>query len=155
FAVLQLGLAAVIVALGAGGGPHALLLLLWLGVAVMISWRYLQRGYAWVEAHLAITNGLVERMVGHRTRLMQERPTDWHEEEDVALARYLQLSEQMDRMASLLLGLVPRGWMVLGLGGLAWSFVVVQSTPAKLAIGLGGTLLALQAWTRFVRGVHS
>jgi ATP-binding cassette subfamily B protein len=51
----------------------------------------------------------------------------------------------MDRRATLLLALVPRGWTGLGLLGLAPAFISGQSAPAALAIGLGGTLLAYRA----------
>ncbi len=155
WAVMQLGLAAVVLALGAGGWLHALLLVLWFGIAVVLGWYYLQRGYAWVDMHLEMTNDLVERMVGHRTRLAQESREHWHDAEDLLLERYLQRLEKMHRTESQFLALLPRGWMVLGLAGLAWPLVLAQSTPARLAISLGGMLLALQAWSRLATAAQS
>ena len=92
-----------------------------------------------------MTHDLVERMVGHRTRLAQEAPEHWHDGEEQAAERYLALARAMDRRVALLLALVPRGWCVLGLIGLAPAFVSGQSAPAALAVGLGGTLLAYRA----------
>ena len=154
-ALMQLGLAAVILGLGAGGWPHALLLLLWLVVAVEIGWRYLQRGYDWTDTHLEMTNDLVERMVGHRTRLAQESREHWHDDEDLLLERYLQRLEKLHRLESQFLGLLPRGWMVVGLAGLAWPLVSARSTSARIAISLGGVLLALQAWSQLAPAAQS
>jgi ATP-binding cassette subfamily B protein len=155
WALVQLGLAAVLLTLGAGGWPHALLLILWLAVAVVLGWRYLRRGYAWSDTHIEMTNDLVERMVGHRTRLMQESREHWHDDEDLILDRYLQRLTKLHRTESQFLALLPRGWMVVGLAGLAWPLVSGQSTPARLAIGLGGILLALQAWSRLAAAAQS
>jgi ATP-binding cassette subfamily B protein len=155
WALLQLGLAAVIMALGAGGWPHALLLLLWLAVAVEIGWRYLQHGYAWADTHLEMTNALVERMVGHRTRLAQESPEHWHDDEDMLLSRYQERLAKLHRSESHFLALLPRGWMVLGLAGLAWPLVSAQNTPTGIAISLAGMLLALQAWSRLATAAQS
>jgi ATP-binding cassette subfamily B protein len=155
WALVQLGLAAVIMAFGAGGWPHALLLLLWLAVAVEIGWRYLRHGYAWADTHLEMTNDLVERMVGHRTRLAQESPERWHDDEDLLLSRYLERLEKLHRTEGQFLALLPRGWMVLGLAGLAWPLVSAQSTPTSIAISLGGVLFALQAWSRLATAAQS
>ena len=69
-------------------------------------------------------------MVGHRTRLAQEAPAHWHDGEDQALARYLELARAMDRTAAWLLALVPRGWLLLGLLGLAPAFLTGRGSPA-------------------------
>jgi ATP-binding cassette subfamily B protein len=90
-------------------------------------------------------------MVGHRTRLAQERPEEWHEVEDQELSSYLGLSAAMDRTGALLMA-VPRGWMVVGLLGLAPAFVSGQAELAFLAVGLGGFILAFRALVKFVDG---
>jgi len=48
----------------------------------------------------------------------------------------------------LLLALVSRGWLVLGLLGLAPVFVAGQSAPAVLAVGLGGIIVAYRAFQK-------
>ena len=62
-----------------------------------------------------MTHDLVEQMVGHRTRLAQQSSDRWHEQEDRDLERYLDLSADLDRQATRLRVLIPRGWLVLSL----------------------------------------
>jgi ATP-binding cassette subfamily B protein len=88
---------------------------------------------------------LVERMVGHRTRLAQEAREHWHDGEDQAVELYLPVAQQMDRWTVLMVGLVPRGWMVLGLLGLSPAFVADQTSSVMLAVSLGGILMAYRA----------
>lgn len=143
-AMLELIMAAVVLTAGAGGWFHALLLIGWLALTFLIGWWYFRRRLHWTEERLEITHALVERMVGHRTRLAQEVRERWHDGEDQALERYLERAGVMDRTAALLTALVPRGWLVLGLLGLASAFVS-GSSPTALAVGLGGALLAYRA----------
>ena len=67
----------------------------------------------------------------------------------------MKLAESLDRLGGWLSGLAVRGWMILGLVGLAFAFVTLRTSPAALAIGLGGTLLAQQALAMLVAGVQS
>jgi ABC-type multidrug transport system fused ATPase/permease subunit len=150
---LELSLAAVVLGVGAGGGYQALLLLGWVGLTGLIGWRYVQRRRYWTSARLDLTHDLVERMVGHRTRLAQEAPAHWHDGEDQALARYLELARVMDRGAAWLMALVPRGWLLLGLLGLAPAFLTGSGSPAALAVGLGGILLAHEAFKKLATGL--
>jgi ATP-binding cassette, subfamily B, bacterial len=141
-AVIELAMAAVVLGTGAGGWLQSCLLLGWLGVTGGLGWRYCQQRGAWTGARLAMTHALVERMVGHRTRLAQESPRTWHAGEDQDLSVYLALSRRLDRTAALLTALIPRGWLLVGLLGLAPALVDGRGTPATVAIGVGGTLLA-------------
>ncbi|MDX1606833.1 MAG: hypothetical protein R3202_11615, partial [Candidatus Competibacterales bacterium] len=153
--LIGLGAATVILALGAGGWPHALLLLLWFGVALVLSWRFHVRSLVWRRGHREMINALIERMVGHRTRLAQEDPRDWHHEEDQRLAGYLQLSQTVDGELIRIGGLVQRGWLLLGLLGLAYPLLTGPPAPALIAISLGGILLASQAFAQMAIGVES
>jgi ATP-binding cassette, subfamily B, bacterial len=92
-------------------------------------------------------------LVGHRTRVAQEGRTRWHEGEDQAVARYLERSAAMDRTAAWLIAVVPRGWLCLSLLGLAPAFVAGHGSPATLAIGLGGMLLAYRALHKLAAGL--
>lgn len=102
---------------------------------------------------VTMTEDLVERMVGHRTRLAQEDSNRWHDGEDQALDRHLDLSVMLDASAVSLGALVPRGWLVLGLCGFGPAFVS-GAPPAVLAVGLGGILLADRALRRFSSGLQ-
>ncbi len=150
----QLLIAVGVLATGSGGWIHALLLILWVLVTLLLGWYYWRTNRAWVTAYRGMTNDLVERMVGHRTRLAQEDAATWHVEEDRDLDRYLHLSENVDR-AGMLLAAIPRAWMVVGLAGIALTFVSDSPSPVRLAISLGGILLALQALTSIIAGVHN
>ncbi len=150
---IELVIAAAVLVVGAGGWIHSLLLICWITLTFLIGWRYFRRRRNWTEKRLEMTNDLVERMVGHRTRLAQEARERWHDGEDEAVERYLTLSGSMDRSAALLMALVPRGWLVLGLLGLASAFVSGYGSPASLAVSLGGILLAYRALQKLATGL--
>jgi ATP-binding cassette subfamily B protein len=88
-------------------------------------------------------------MVGHRTRVAQEDAAHFHDEEDLAVSRYLGGARALDRTQALLLGLLPRGWLIVGVLGVAPAFLRTGApTTAGLAISLGGVLLAERAFRR-------
>ena len=150
--VIELVLAAVVLGLGAGGIGHALLLVLWVGMAAVLGWRYFQEERRWTDSRIAMTHDLVERMVGHRTRLAQEPREHWHDSEDQVLERYQGVSQAVDRRGALLMAIVPRGWPVVGVAGLAPAFVSGSPTAA-LAVSVGGLLLAYRAFRRLSSGM--
>ncbi|MEO7146016.1 MAG: ABC transporter ATP-binding protein, partial [Bryobacteraceae bacterium] len=82
-ATIELAVACVVL------GRFAPVLLVWWILTVALSWRFLKAYRRWTEARLSMTHDLVERMVGHRTRLAQQRRDQWHEEEDRALDNYV------------------------------------------------------------------
>ena len=110
-----------------------------------------------------MTHALVERMVGHRTRLAQESPSSWHAGEDQELAAYLALSRRLDRTTAWLTALIPRGWLSWGCWGWrqrwwqaaarpsrwpsAWAGRCWPMKPVrKFAMGLGHLAGAMLAW---------
>ena len=141
---LTLALAILIVS----GWAEPLLLILWLAVTIALALQYIKRNNVWTGARLEMTHELVEKMVGHRTRLAQERRENWHTGEDQALDDYLGISQKLDRTATLL-ATVPRGWLVLGTLAIA----LAGHSPAKLAIAAGGVLLAYRAFKRLTSGL--
>ena len=152
-ALIELTMSAVVLIMGSGGWFHAALLLLWIAFALFVGWTYLRKRRHWMEQRMSITNDLVESMVGHRTRLAQEPREHWHDNEDRSLEYYFQSSKHMDRIASLLSTLVPRGWLVIGIAGMAFSFVRGGSSTGLLAVALGGVLLAYSALRRMAAGI--
>ena len=152
--LIQLLVAIGVLATGIGGWPHALLLVVCALMTLLLGWRYWRTNRAWVTAYRGMTNDLVERMVGHRTRLAQEDAATWHADEDRDLDRYLRLSERVDR-AGTVLAAIPRAWMVVGLAGIGTALLAADATPARLAISLGGIFLALQALTSIIAGVRN
>jgi len=154
-ALVELAIAVWVLSQGAAGIAHGVLLLLWVLFSVILSWLYYRRSRAWVKAHLRMTDDLVERMVGHRTRLAQESPETWHEMEDQFLAQYLEETTHRDKVGVYLNALVPRGWLILGLAGILYAYMTGGADPAALAITLGGILMASQALNSLVDGYSS
>ncbi|MDQ3011909.1 MAG: ABC transporter ATP-binding protein/permease [Acidobacteriota bacterium] len=153
-AVIELIAAALVLGVGAGGWLHVLLLVGWVGLAVVLGWVHFRRRRSWTTARLDMTNDLIERMVGHRTRLAQESPERWHDGEDQAVEGYLSQSSTMDR-AAVMQSAVARGWLFVALLGLSPAFVAGASTPAALAVSLGGMLLAYRALAKLAASLSS
>jgi ATP-binding cassette subfamily B protein len=151
-AIIELAIAIFVLGTGAGGLLHSALLLAWLVVTGMLAWRYLVRNRAWTDVRLAMTHDLVESMVGHRTRLAQLPPDRWHEGEDQALEHYRKVSRAVDRSTTALIAIVPRGWLVLALLGLTPALIGGVGSTAKMAIAVGGMLLAYRALKRLSAG---
>ena len=150
---VELLIAVPVLLAGAGGALHAALLGSWVIVSLLMSRRYWRLRREWAAARLAITEQLVESMVGYRTRLAQEEPARWHGGEDRALADYAALAKPMDRSAVWLKALLPRGWLIAGLAGLAPALVSGQATVGSVAVAVGGVLLAYRALWKAVRGL--
>ena len=154
-AVLELFIAVGVLTIGAGGIFHALLLLGWLAFTGWLCWYYYLHSNRWVTIYREMTNDLVERMVGHRTRLAQESPEHWHDEEDQFLEGYLRYSKRVDRFNIVIKGVVRRGWLIVGLLGVVYTIITAPTASTALAISLGGILLALQSLGHFVTGIAS
>ena len=136
---------------GAGGVLHVALLLIWLVLGGFIGWRYVSLRRAWTGARLMLTHHLTEQMLGHRTRLVQQPVAQWHDGEDAALANYNDQCRQMDRWSVALTVLVPRGWLIVSLGTLAFALLAGTSLYA-MAIGVGACLLAYSALQKLTNG---
>jgi len=140
--LVELSFFAVILALGAGGWLQAALLVGWTLITFLMGWRYFQYGKLWNSTYHQMTSDLAERMVGHRTRLAQEDRAHWHNDEDAILNQYLLQSEHLDSIEAQLTALAARGWMIVGLAGIAYPFIFSQPSQAQLLMGLGAVLLA-------------
>ena len=152
--VIEILTAAVILSAGAGGWMHSVLLLCWLTVGAGINWRYYQQHRRWTQSRLTLTHEQIERMVGHRTRRAQELPEHWHDHEDQALEQYQRFSKGIDTTTTWLLALIPRGWLIVAILGLAPGFVSGAASSSALAVGFGGTILAYVALNRFIIGLE-
>lgn len=150
--LIEISLAGAVLTQGSGGWAHTLLLLGWLAVAAALVRRLLKVRRQWSLSRLGMTHALVEGLVGHRTRVAQEPPERWHDEEDRDLARYLVDARRMDRARVSLLALIPRGWLVVGVAALFPAFLAGPESLAGLAIGLGGTLAAYRGVGKLAEG---
>lgn len=150
---LELVAALPILAQGAGGWVHILLLvaILSLGAAVVIwHWRAYQSR---MDVRLDLTHELVEKMVGHRTCLAQEDRGRWHEREDQLLDQYFRFFQRTDRAAVILTTILPRGWLLVGMLGLLPALVGGQPTSGSLAVAVGGVLLVYNTFRRAAVGI--
>ena len=139
--LIQLGTATWVLAQAVNSWP--VIGLLWVFVVIICGygWYHYRHSCAWIDMYRRMTNDLVERMVGHRTRLAQEDPRGWHVDEDRDLARYVDLSARRDRIG-------------LGLVNLSYAFLVGMASVTQLAIALGGVLLARQALLTLTNGIQ-
>ena len=143
-ALVELMMLSVMLAFGAGGWLHAGILYMWIGFVFFMGWRFYRYGKEWNVTYHHMASDLVERMVGHRTRLAQEDRAKWHVDEDATLARYFEQSEHLDGIEASLKALTTRGWMVVGVLGFAIPYVTTQIALEKFLLSIGGILLASQ-----------
>jgi len=151
-AFIELAVAGVVLALGPGGWVHGVLLGAWVLLTCLLSVGYYRRLRDWTRVRISMTHDMVEKIVGHRTRLAQEPRRSWHEGEDRVLETYLFFSRALDQFA-LRASLVADGWYVVGILGLAPALISGDASPASLAVGIGGILLAGGALSRVEEGM--
>jgi ATP-binding cassette subfamily B protein len=123
-----------------------------LGVPLLaMAWR--ARRLRWTLDRVSLTHDLVEGLLGQSTRAVQAHPGRWHEEEDLALERYLHSSRRADETA-LAVSALPLLWMAGGVLLLGTSFVAGSATAGWLATGLGGILLVGRSLEGLSRGLQ-
>ena len=144
--LLDLGIAGAILGQGAGGRVQVVALGAWTLLALLLAGRHYLAQRRWALQRIEVTHELIERMIGHRTRLAQLPRERWHAGEDAALADYHETSRVMDRRTTQLVSALPAGWLVLALLTLVPSFADGRTPTTALAVSLGGTLLALRAF---------
>ncbi|MBC2669664.1 ATP-binding cassette domain-containing protein [Novosphingobium piscinae] len=144
--MIELGFAAWVLRLGAAPVLHTALLALFAALTILLGLHFHRRIMAWTRQRLGLTDYLVEAMIGHRTRLAQERPPRRDATEDALQASYFGTAQQMDS-ATLQFGSgLGLAWNLLGLAALAPALAGAAPPGASaLAISLGGLMLAQRA----------
>ncbi len=150
-AVIELAMSAWVLSQGAAPWTQVSLMVLWLILLLGVGWRYCEHRRVWTDDRLELTHELVESLIGHRTRLAQERRERWHEREDRLLEGYLVSSRRMDRRRTFLI-VSSYAWMAVGIAGMLPAFVAGASSTAALALAVGGVLLAFRAFNKLSRG---
>lgn len=143
---VEFSLAAVVLALGASGRILLVCLVTWTAVLGALIWRLFLERDAWARVRVAMTSRLVERLLGYRTRLVQEAGENWHTEEDRELEKYLGRSEHLDRWSARFEAVASRGWLLLSIAALAPGVAFGATSAAEIALALGGILLAARAF---------
>lgn len=115
---------------------HLILLLgCWLALALLGSFLlYRQRG-RWTAQRLGLTEDLISKMNGHRTRRIQQSPEHWHDGEDEKMVGYWQASKLLDLEQTLLL-ILPRAWLLISAIALV-PLLLSASTTFLLAAMIG------------------
>jgi ATP-binding cassette, subfamily B, bacterial len=146
--VIELLAALFVLSWGSAGSLLCLLLGAWVLLISYFGYDFYVQRQTWTTSRLHMTHNLIERMVGHRTRMAQESHARWHDGEDEELEHYLQLSKNVDQSELRLIALAPRGWLIVALLGLAPAFAHGAHSPEQLAIAIGGILIAFRAFKR-------
>ena len=139
---------AVVLVLGVAPILHLALLAGWLLLAAGLVRRLYRRLLDWADARLALTDELVETMVGYRTLVTQQPAARQQEGDDRGLAAYGRKQAALDSEMARLSVLLPRGWLVLGVAALVPGFATGSAQSAGLAVSLGGVLLVYLAFRR-------
>lgn len=151
-ALVEIVIAAGVLVLGAAPLAHGAALAAALAAVAALSLRLHRRRQEWTRQRLDLTFDLVERLVGHRTLVVQQPRSLWHEEEDRRLEEYLGSCRAMDR-SWVLVKPVPHAWLVLGTALLVPAFVAGSASVGRFAVSLGGLLLVHQALETLVGGL--
>jgi len=137
---------------GVQGGWHVGLLGVWIVITLVAGMALYRRQKRWTSERLDMTHDLVERMVGHRTRLAQQSPSQWHQGEEESLERYLATTRNMDHGA-VKVALTPRSWLVVAFVALLPVLGSTGPSITGLAISIGGIILAYQALQKLSAGI--
>ena len=138
-----------------GANPNLLLgaMGVFLLLLLLLCGHFYRRQRQWTLNRLGITAQLIERMVGHRTRIVQQKPERFHDGEDESMEDYVHASRRFDRQVLILRGLLGRSWVIAGLLLLVPQLMAGTSGPVLLGISLGGILLAAKGFTRVTDGI--
>jgi ATP-binding cassette, subfamily B, bacterial len=140
---------------GAKAWLAASLLIFWMLLSLGLGYFYHRRRHDWTSARLDVTQELVERIVGHRTRLVQQSSSHWHDGEDESLSRYLDESRKLDKLNVAWITLVPRGWVIVGIIAIFPAVLKGPESATLVAAQVGGVLLAFNALQRLASAVTS
>jgi ATP-binding cassette subfamily B protein len=137
------------------GANFFMLALLWGLFAAWVVYRYYRHSSRWYDAYREMTNRMVERMIGHRTRLMQQQPDCWHEDEDETLSGYMKRSKEMDNTGILLTTIVQKGWLPFGLMAVAQFYLQNPAPLHAVLISVGCIMMIDRALAHFIQGAQT
>lgn len=152
-AVVELLLALPVLALAAGGWAHSALLAAFLVLLALTAFFQYRRQLAWTGSRLELSDSLIERMIGHRTRLVQQSADAEGPRDHAQLSRYGRSSADLDRLTLWQDVALGHGWMLASLLVLAPALMSFAQGPGAVAAALGGTLLAHGAYRQLLGGL--
>lgn len=110
------------------------ILFLWLMVTTWVSWRLVEHYNALNKNYTSMINGLLERLRGHQTRLIQE--TDWYKTDDQMLAQYLNMAQVYNYKTTPLQVIIPYGWVIIMLLTLSPDFISIYNSETSILLGV-------------------
>lgn len=152
-AIIELVLSAWVLSSGSSPILSVTLLFIWIVFSILLGLRFYSHRQRWTDKRRSLTHDLIERMVGHRTRVSQTSPQHWHDGEDKSMSEYINLSTASDKVEVSIRTWIPRGWLVIGICAIAPAFIANSSSPAALAITMGGVLSAHLAFLKLARSL--
>ena len=152
-AVLELLMIPFALLSGVSATLEIIVLLFWLGLTAILVAQNIRERSSWTEARLGLTHRLVQNMMAHRTRLVQQPPSEWHSAEDGETEDYASASERLDRSTARLETLIPRGYLIAAVLAFSASFLNGSSTLIQQAVTLGALLFAYGSLQRLTFGV--
>jgi ATP-binding cassette, subfamily B, bacterial len=155
FTTIDLVMAALVLSFGALPRLELAALIAFAAAAVVLAIRIYRRRRAWTDARLTMTHEMIERLVGHRTRLAQEPREDWHEDEDQGAARTLRAAKRLDASVVAIASVLPRAWLVASIAIVAIAIVTGTRNPEGIPVTIGGILVAFRGFRRAPLGVNA
>jgi ATP-binding cassette subfamily B protein len=142
---IELCFAGAVLSIGTGGAGHALLLAGWTAVAAAVAVAYCRRRLRWTDGRMGLTDGLVEALVGHRTRAVQGA-AQGEGDEGARLEAYGGASARLNQLEVAVGVLIPRGWFALGMASLLPGFVAGGVAGGRAVAAVGGVLIAYRSF---------
>ena len=151
-ATLELLIIPFVLSWGVSTRLEILLLLSWLCLTAILVAQNMRERFRWTNVRLGLTHRLVENMTAHRTKLVQQPPSEWHIADDGENEQYAKVSERLDRSTARIETLIPRGYLIAALLAFSPSFLAGVATVSQQAITLGTILFAYMSLQRFTFG---
>ena len=136
----QLLLACVILLIGPGRALHTLLFVAWLLLIGVAEYQHYKSRKQWTDARFELGEDVTEAMLGHRTRLAQQKAEQRNDEEDIRLAHYARTHDRV-QATGLHVNIVRRAWVYVGVLGLSPLLIAGTVNINELAVSVGGILL--------------
>lgn len=153
-AAIDLGFALALLLLIPGARLLGLMLLMWLVLALIRAVPVYRIQREWTTARIAMSETVVESLLGRRTRAVQAPAVGRHDAEDQELERYHELSARIDAAETSFEVITARGWLVIALLPLAVIAAGPGLSSGATVAAVGAVLLAFQALTGFTASVH-
>jgi ATP-binding cassette, subfamily B, bacterial len=149
--VIEMGLGAVVL-LTSGITQLSAFVVMICVVTAAVAYAHFRNEKRTTITRRRLTHELVEKLIGYRTRLVQENPTRWHADEDRSLAEYLPTMRKRDESQLVLSSGIERIWLAGGLSIIALCLLNATTTMQMAIIAIGGVLLVSRSLTKITAG---